>query len=68
MKAVRKRNETSVIDHIGEDLLLWVRSPACLVVDLRAALKVIVGSAGSQLLKENTFQNMAVQPQFLCQT
>uniref|UniRef100_A0A2K5QUQ2 Rho guanine nucleotide exchange factor 12 n=1 Tax=Cebus imitator TaxID=2715852 RepID=A0A2K5QUQ2_CEBIM len=25
MKAVRKRNETSVIDQIGEDLLMWVR-------------------------------------------
>uniref|UniRef100_A0A2I2Z9S5 Rho guanine nucleotide exchange factor 12 n=1 Tax=Gorilla gorilla gorilla TaxID=9595 RepID=A0A2I2Z9S5_GORGO len=25
MKAVRKRNETSVIDQIGEDLLTWVR-------------------------------------------
>lgn len=24
MKAVRKRNETSVIDQIGEDLLTWV--------------------------------------------
>jgi Rho guanine nucleotide exchange factor 12 len=27
MKAVRKRNETSVIDHIGEDLLLWFSGP-----------------------------------------
>lgn len=26
MKAVRKRNETSVIDQIGEDLLSWVNS------------------------------------------
>lgn len=26
MKAVRKRNETSVIGQIGEDLLSWVRS------------------------------------------
>lgn len=28
MKAVRKRNETSVIDQIGEDLLIWVRKLA----------------------------------------
>uniref|UniRef100_A0A8C5K840 Rho guanine nucleotide exchange factor 12 n=1 Tax=Jaculus jaculus TaxID=51337 RepID=A0A8C5K840_JACJA len=27
MKAVRKRNETSVIDHIGEDLLIWFSGP-----------------------------------------
>ncbi|KAM4849047.1 rho guanine nucleotide exchange factor 12 isoform X2 [Urocitellus parryii] len=27
MKAVRKRNETSVIDHIGEDLLTWFSGP-----------------------------------------
>ncbi|XP_063112005.1 rho guanine nucleotide exchange factor 12 isoform X3 [Cavia porcellus] len=27
MKAVRKRNETSVIDHIGEDLLSWFSGP-----------------------------------------
>ncbi|XP_057622434.1 rho guanine nucleotide exchange factor 12 isoform X1 [Chionomys nivalis] len=27
MKAVRKRNETSVIDHIGEDLLVWFSGP-----------------------------------------
>ncbi|XP_008568425.1 PREDICTED: rho guanine nucleotide exchange factor 12 isoform X2 [Galeopterus variegatus] len=27
MKAVRKRNETSVIDHIGEDLLFWFSGP-----------------------------------------
>ena len=26
MKAIRKRNETSVIDQIGEDLLIWVRT------------------------------------------
>lgn len=26
MKAVRKRNETSVIGQIGEDLLSWVKS------------------------------------------
>ena len=28
MKAIRKRNETSVIDQIGEDLLIWVRTLA----------------------------------------